>query len=130
MMELGVYQYDMPGDLGRLQAEAFRAARLVVDTGIHTGDMDFNEAVDFMVQATGFTVDNAQGELTRYSVWPGQATSYYMGFLNILELRQRVVDALGSAFDLKAFHRLVVGNGAMPLEALEEFVDEYVEGSA
>jgi uncharacterized protein (DUF885 family) len=130
MMELGIYQYDIPGDLGRLQAEAFRAARLVVDTGIHTGELNFAEAVDFMVQATGFTIDYAQGELTRYSVWPGQATSYYMGFLKILELRQRVVDALGTAFDLKAFHRLVVGNGAMPLEALEEFVNEYIEGSA
>ena len=130
MMELGAYQEDIPGNLGRLQAEAFRAARLVVDTGIHTGEMNFGEAVDFMAQATGFPSEYAQGELTRYSVWAGQATSYYIGFLKILELRQRAMDALGTAFDLKTFHRQVVGNGAMPLEVLEEFVEEYIEGTA
>ena len=130
MMELGVYQDDIPGDLGRLQAEAFRAARLVVDTGIHTGEMNFNEAVDFLAEATGFTIQYAQQELTRYSVWPGQATAYYIGFLKILELRQRAMDALGAGFDLKTFHRLMVGNGAMPLEVLEEFVEEYIEGTA
>ena len=130
MMELGVYANDIPGDLGRLQAEAFRAARLVVDTGIHSGEMDFNTAVQFLAEATGFTTEYAQRELTRYSVWPGQASAYYVGFLKILELRQRAMDALGEGFDLKAFHRVLVGNGAMPLEVMEGFVDAYIEGAA
>lgn len=130
MMELGVYQDDLPGDLGRLQAEAFRAARLVVDTGIHTGEMGFSTAVEFLAEATGFPTEYARRELTRYSVWPGQATAYYMGFLKILELRQRAMDALGEAFDLRAFHRVVVGNGAMPLEVMEQFVDAYIAGAA
>lgn len=130
MMELGAYTYDPPGDLGRLQAEAFRAARLVVDTGIHTGGMDFNTAVDFLADATGFPIAYARSELTRYSVWPGQATSYYLGLLKILELRRRAMDALGSAFDLKAFHRVVIGNGAVPLQVLEVLVDSYIEENA
>jgi uncharacterized protein (DUF885 family) len=130
MMELGAYQDDIPGDLGRLQAEAFRAARLVVDTGIHARRMDFDTAVDFLADATGFTTANAQRELTRYSVWPGQATAYYMGLLKILELRQRAMDALGDSFDLKTFHRVIIGNGAVPLQVLEGLVDAYIGGVA
>jgi uncharacterized protein (DUF885 family) len=129
MMELGAYQNDLPGNLGRLQAEAFRAARLVVDTGIHTGEMDFNRAVEFLAEVTGFTTGYAQSELTRYSVWPGQATSYYIGFLKILDLRQKAMEALGERFDLKAFHRLILVNGSVPLSILESLVDSYMEGA-
>jgi uncharacterized protein (DUF885 family) len=129
MWELGAYTGDPQGDLGRLQAEAFRAARLVVDTGIHARQWSFDEAVETLSEATGFPTAYSQGQITRYSVWPGQATAYYVGFLKILEMRQKVMDALGERFDLKAFHRLVLQNGAMPLSILENQVDSYVESA-
>jgi uncharacterized protein (DUF885 family) len=130
MWELGAYADDPQGDLGRLRMEAFRAARLAVDTGIHAMRWDFNKAVDYLVQATGYTVDYAQGEITRYAVWPGQATSYYIGFLKILELRQKAQEALGAKFDLKAFHQIVLANGAMPLAILEDIVERFIEDAA
>jgi uncharacterized protein (DUF885 family) len=126
MWELGAYDDDLPGDLGRLQMEAFRAARLVVDTGIHSLRWSFNQAVDYLAEATGFSTSEAQRELTRYSVWPGQATSYYIGLLKFLELRQKAMDALGKAFDLKAFHHVVLVNGSLPLTVLEKLVDDFI----
>jgi uncharacterized protein (DUF885 family) len=110
--------------------EAYRAARLVVDTGIHARHWTFNQAVDYLLQATGFPEDNAQAEVTRYTVWPGQATSYYIGFLKLLELRQRARDALGSKFDLKAFHDVVLAGGSLPLAVLERLVDQYIKAAA
>jgi uncharacterized protein (DUF885 family) len=71
-----------------------------------------------------------QGEITRYCVWPAQATSYYVGFLSLLELRQKAMDALGDKFDLKAFHRAVLVNGSVPLSILEQIADAYIEGVA
>jgi uncharacterized protein (DUF885 family) len=130
MWELGVYADDPQGDLGRLRMEAFRAARLVVDTGIHVKKWDFNKAVFYLAEAAGFTQDYAQREITRYSVWPGQATSYYLGFLKFLDLRQKAKDALGDKFDLKAFHRVILENGSVPLSILEELVDKYFGGAA
>ncbi len=130
MAELGVYTDDPPGDLGRLRMEAFRAARLVVDTGMHAKRWDFNQSVDYLVQAAGFPPDYAQREITRYSVWPGQATSYYIGFLRLLELRQKTREALGARFDLKAFHQVILANGSMPLRILERLVDGYIKTSA
>ena len=130
MWELGAYENDSPGNLGRLQAEVFRAARLVIDTNIHTGKWDFNQAVDYLVEATGFTLGMAQREITRYSVWPGQAVSYYMGFLKILELRQRAMDSLGTKFVFKDFHRAVIGSGSLPLAVLEQVVNNYIQNSA
>ena len=127
MWELGVYADDPQGDLGRLQMEAFRAARLVVDTGIHAKKWSFDKAVYFLADAAGFTQGYAQREITRYAVWPGQATSYYLGFLKMLELRQKAKDALGAQFDLKAFHRLVLECGAVPLSILEKLVDGFIE---
>jgi uncharacterized protein (DUF885 family) len=130
MAELGVYADDPQGDLGRLRLESYRAARLVVDTGIHAKRWGFDQAVDTLVDATGFPVDMAQGEISRYSVWPGQATSYYIGFLKFLELRQKAVDALGDKFDLKAFHHIILVNGSVPLTLLERLVDEYIASAA
>ncbi len=130
MSELGVYEDDPQGDLGRLQMEAFRAARLVVDTGIHAKRWSFDEAVDYMVQAAGFTPGYAQDQISRYSVWPGQATSYYLGFLKLVELRQKVKDGLGNKHDLKAFHELVLANGSVPLEVLERLIEAYIAANA
>lgn len=130
MAELGAYAGDPQGDLGRLRLEAYRAARLVVDTGIHAKRWGLDQAVNTLVEATGFPVSYAQGEVTRYSVWPGQATSYYIGFLKFLELRQKAMEALGDKFDLKAYHHVVLVNGSVPLSILERLVDNYIESAA
>jgi uncharacterized protein (DUF885 family) len=124
--ELGFYRDDPYGNIGRLQAEAFRAARLVVDTGIHAKKWSYDQAVKFMVDNTGLPRRTVETEVARYVVWPGQATAYEIGMLKILELRQRAMDALGDNFDLKEFHRVVLGNGALPLEILEQVVDEWI----
>jgi len=124
--ELGVYEDDIYGDLGRLQAEAFRATRLVVDTGIHVKDWTYNQAVDYMLQNTGMSRGAVEQQIWRYITWPGQATAYKVGMLEILEQRQRAMDALGDDFDLKAFHNVILGNGSVPLELLEELVDDYI----
>ena len=121
--ELGFYEGDPYGNLGRLQAEAFRAARLVVDTGIHAKGWSFNQAVDFMVENTGKERRDMEYEVSRYIVLPGQATAYYVGFLKILELRQKAKEAMGDQFDLKAFHDFLLKNGAMPLDTLEQLFE-------
>jgi uncharacterized protein (DUF885 family)/WD40 repeat protein len=125
--ELGWYEDDPHGNLGRLQAQAFRAARLVVDTGIHTQGWTFDQAHDFMIQNTGLDPGYLQFEVSRYITWPGQATAYMVGMLKIMELRQKAIDQLGAQFDLKEFHRVVLSNGSMPLEVLEQVVDNYIE---
>ncbi|MEZ4645534.1 MAG: DUF885 domain-containing protein [Chloroflexota bacterium] len=112
--ELGFYEDDPYGNIGRLQAELFRAVRLVVDTGIHTQGWTFDEAVTYMMENTGYSRGMVEGQISRYIVWPGQAVSYEIGMMKILELRQRAQDALGEAFDLRAFHNVVLQNG-MPL---------------
>jgi uncharacterized protein (DUF885 family) len=130
--ELGWYDGDPYGDLGRLQAEAFRAARLVVDTGIHARRWTFQQALDFFVENVGFERGDSvdpEIEIARYTVWPGQSTSYLVGMLEILALRQRASDRLGDRFDLKEFHTVVLRNGSMPLQVLERVVDGYVESN-
>jgi uncharacterized protein (DUF885 family) len=116
--DLGWYAGDPHGDIGRLQAEAFRAARLVVDTGIHDRRWSFDEAVAFFRDATGFPEPFAAGQVARYASWPGQACAYWMGRAKILELRRAREAALGDGFDVKAFHRAVLGHGSVPLEVL------------
>jgi len=125
--EMGMYDEDPYGNLGRLQAEAFRAARLVVDTGLHSKHWTFNQAVDFMVENTGMPENSMQAEVSRYICVPGQATAYYLGYTRITELRQQAMDELDDQFDLKSFHNLVLGNGAMPLDILEQVVGSYIQ---
>jgi uncharacterized protein (DUF885 family) len=120
--ELGFYTNDPYGNLGRLQAEAFRAARLVVDTGIHARRWTFEQAVDYMVENTGMPRGRMEYEVIRYIAWPGQATAYKIGMLKILALRQESQEQLGQDFNLKAFHNLVLGMGATPMEVLEAAV--------
>ena len=124
--EMGLYDNDPYGDLGRLQYELLRAARLVIDTGLHAKRWSFNEAVAYMVENTGFSRATAQYEVARYVVWPGQATAYYVGMLKILELRERAAAELGEAFSLKEFHTLLLQNGSIPLDILEQVVDGYI----
>ncbi len=121
--DLGWYEGDLPGDVGRLQAEAFRAARLVVDTGIHDLGWSFDQAVDFFRDGTGFSQRFAEGQVARYASWPGQATAYWMGRTRILTLRRAAEAALGDAFDLKAFHRAVLTHGSVPLDVLDSAVE-------
>ncbi|MEW7291855.1 DUF885 domain-containing protein [Aquimarina sp. 2304DJ70-9] len=124
--ELGFYKDDPFGNLGRLQAEMFRAVRLVVDTGIHYKKWTREEAIDYMVANTGMTTTEVTTEIERYIVWPGQACAYKIGMLKILELRERAKKKLGDRFSLKEFHNVVLKNGAVPLDILEELIDAYI----
>lgn len=121
------YDTDPLGDLGRLQAEMFRAVRLVVDTGMHSKRWSREEAIEYMIFKTGMTEDEVTREIERYVVWPGQACAYKTGQLAILRARARAEKELGDKFDLRQFHELVLGNGAMPLGILDTVVDEWVE---
>jgi len=124
MAEIGMYEGDPWGDLGRLQAEMYRAVRLVVDTGIHAKGWTREAAIEYMMGATGMAESEVVSEIERYMALPGQACAYKVGQLKILELREQVRAKLGSKFDLKAFHTVVLENGAVPLTLLERIVNE------
>ncbi|MCX6099304.1 MAG: DUF885 domain-containing protein [Candidatus Bipolaricaulota bacterium] len=124
--ELGAYRSDPYGNLGRLQEELFRAARLVVDTGIHARRWTFEQAVNYMMETTGLAEDTVRDEVERYIAAPGQAVAYTVGLVKILELRDRARQALGPAFDLAQFHAAVLAYGSVPLPVLEEIVDEFI----
>ena len=125
--DMDMYADDPLGDLGRLQAEIFRAVRLVVDTGMHAKKWSREEAIEYMIEKTGSTEDEVTREIERYVVWPGQATAYKTGQLAILKMRKEAEDALGDKFNLREFHELLLMNGAMPLGILGETVDEWIE---
>jgi uncharacterized protein (DUF885 family) len=124
--DMNMYADDPLGDLGRLQAEMFRAVRLVVDTGMHAKHWSREQAIAYMLEKTGNTEDEVTREIERYVVWPGQATAYKTGQLAILRMRARAEQGLGDKFSLKAFHELVLGNGAMPLGIMDQTVDAWV----
>jgi uncharacterized protein (DUF885 family) len=126
--DMGLYESDPFGDLGRLQAEMFRAVRLVVDTGMHAKRWSREQSIDYMVEKTGMTEAEVTREIERYVVWPGQATSYKVGQLALLRMREEAERALGPKFDLREFHEVVLMNGAMPLAVVEETVREWVSG--
>ena len=121
------YQSQPLDNLGRLQAEMFRAVRLVVDTGIHHKRWTREEAIAYMVDKTGMPEGDVVAEIERYFVMPGQALAYKVGMNTILALRERAQAELGPAFDLKAFHDVVLGAGAMPMTLLEQRVDAWIE---
>lgn len=125
--DMGMYQDDPLGDLGRLQAEMFRAVRLVVDTGMHAKRWSRERAIEYMLSKTGMTEAEVTREIERYVVWPGQATAYKVGQLYMLRLRAMAENQLGDAFDIREFHEMILMNGAMPLEILEESVESWVE---
>jgi uncharacterized protein (DUF885 family) len=128
--ELGWYEDDPYGNLGRLSDEMMRAVRLVVDTGIHAMGWSFDEAVDYFVDNTGRSTSFAQDQVLRYAVWPGQSTAYMIGFLKMLDLRERAREALGEAFDLPSYHARILENGSLPLEILERVVDRSIADAA
>ena len=124
--DMGLYDADPLGDLGRLQAEMFRAVRLVVDTGMHAKRWSREESIEYMVAKTGMTEAEVTREIERYAVWPGQATGYKVGQLAILRMRERAERELGAAFDIKGFHDVLLMNGGMPLEILDEAVSDWI----
>jgi uncharacterized protein (DUF885 family) len=124
--DMGLYDQDPLGDLGRLQAEMFRAVRLVVDTGMHAKRWSREESIEYMVAKTGMTEAEVTREIERYVVWPGQATGYKVGQLAILRMRERAERELGAAFDIKGFHDVLLMNGGMPLEILDEAVSDWI----
>lgn len=123
--ELG-FQDDPYDNVGRLQGELFRAVRLVVDTGIHHARWSRQQAIKHMLTNTGMAESDVVAEVERYFVMPGQACSYKVGMIKILELRERARNELGGGFDLRDFHRVVLTNGSVPLTLLERLVDEYI----
>ena len=123
--DAGLYQ-DPYSDLGRLSMEIYRAARLVVDTGLHSKRWSRDQAVTYYRENTMLSELAIQREINRYISNPGQATSYKIGQLKILELREKARAALGSRFDLREFHEVVLANGALPLGILTEEVDAYI----
>ena len=124
--EYGFYQ-DPYADFGRLTTQIWRAVRLVVDSGIHAKRWTREQAIDYFVANTPLNRDQVIREIDRYIVNPGQATSYYVGMLKILELRDKAKKALGAKFDLRAFHDLVLRTGAVPLDVLGQQVDAWIK---
>jgi len=124
-LEMGFFQ-DPYSDFGRLSYEMWRACRLVVDTGLHALGWSRQQAIDFMAANTSSTLLNIANEVDRYIAWPGQALAYKIGELKIRELRARAEQELGSRFDLREFHDLLLGSGAVPLDLLERMVDGWI----
>jgi uncharacterized protein (DUF885 family) len=116
-VEQGWYEGDVPGLLGALGSELFRARRLVVDTGLHTKGWTRQQAIDYGIGAQ---------EVERYVAWPGQANAYMVGMLRILELREKAKQELGDKFSLPAFHDVVLKNGSVPLDVLDEIIQRWV----
>ena len=123
--EMGSFP-NVAADFMRLDAELFRAARLVVDTGIHAKGWTEDQAVTFMIETGRASPDQARSEVRRYITLPGQATGYKIGMIKILELRHRAERELGARFDIKGFHDLLIGSGSMPLAVLERRVDSWI----
>jgi uncharacterized protein (DUF885 family) len=123
--ELGLYEDSPYGNIGRLQLELLRAVYLVVDTGIHAKKWTRNRAKQYMEDTFG--LDMYSYLVDRFIVWPGQATGYMVGMLKILELREKTMNVLGDEFDIKEFHKVVLGSGSMPLTITEKVVQDYID---
>jgi uncharacterized protein (DUF885 family) len=124
-LEVGMYE-DPYDDFGRLSYEMWRAARLVVDTGMHVFGWSRERALDYMLENTALSEHNVRTEIDRYISWPGQALSYKIGEIKIKELRAKAESRLGDAFDLRAFHDAVLANGSIPLFILEEKIEAFI----
>ncbi|MDP3853226.1 DUF885 family protein [Phenylobacterium sp.] len=123
--ELGLYDAYPAGKIGYLQSFLYRAARIVLDTGMHSQGWSREKAVAYMIDTVGLPVGAAENEIDRYVVWPGQACGYKIGHTEIDRLRTKARTALGAKFDIAAFHDLVLLGGAMPLAVLERVVDDW-----
>ena len=127
-IEIGMTK-NLYDELGVLQSEMFRANRLVVDTGIHFKRWSREQAMDYMKKTTGMSDTQVRVEIERYIVWPGQALSYKIGMLKILELREKAKERMGKNFNIKSFHSLILDQGIVPLFILEDIVNEWIENN-
>jgi uncharacterized protein (DUF885 family) len=123
--EAGFYS-DPYSDFGRLGYEMWRAARLVVDTGIHAFGWSRQQAIDYLGSRTALTEKSVRDQIDRYISWPGQALAYKIGELKIRELRAKAEKTLGAKFDIRKFHDTLLGQGSMPMAVLEDTVDEWI----
>ena len=122
--------FDKPEDhFGHLNDEMLRAARLVVDTGMHTKDWSREQGIKYFSETLGYSEADSRAQIERYMVWPGQALGYKIGSLKIMELRRRAESALGDRFDIRKFHDIVLGEGTLPLSLLEAKVDRWIAAS-
>ncbi len=126
--ELGLYSSDLDR-MGKLSFEAWRACRLVVDTGMHAYGWTRQQAIDYMVANSALAENNIENEVDRYITWPGQALAYKMGQAEILSLREEAKKRRGAAFDLREFHDVVLRHGAVTLSTLRDIVLEHYAGS-
>jgi uncharacterized protein (DUF885 family) len=124
--EMGMYTTPYE-HFGKLTYEMWRACRLVVDTGIHAKGWTRKQVVDFMSSNTALSLHEINTETDRYISWPGQALSYKIGELKIRELRKKAETALGSKFDIRDFHEVVLGQGTVTLSILEQRINEYIK---
>jgi uncharacterized protein (DUF885 family) len=124
--EIGFYQ-DPYSDFGRLSLELWRAGRLVTDTGIHSKRWTRDQAIKYLVDNTPNAESDCIDSINRYIVVPSQATAYKIGMLKILELRDKAKSKLGNKFDIRQFHEVVLTNGAVPLDVLEQLVDRWIK---
>ncbi|MHA7873544.1 MAG: DUF885 domain-containing protein, partial [Hyphococcus sp.] len=113
-------------DFGRLHNEIWRSIRLVVDTGVHAKQWSREKAITYMIENSPLTEEDATKEIERYIDLPGQALSYKIGMIKILELREKAREELGDKYDIRDFHDVVLKNGAVALPILEELVDAYI----
>ena len=124
--EMGLYSSEL-ARLGMLSNEAYRAARLVVDPGIHVMGWTRQQAIDYMLENTAEGYDSVASEIDRYAAVPGQATSYLIGSLEIQRLRRHAETMLGDRFDIREFHDRLLANGGVTLPMLSTTVDQYIE---
>ena len=127
--EIGMYQ-DPYSDFGRLSLELWRAGRLVVDTGLHSKKWTRQQAIDYLKQNTPNAETDCIDSINRYIVMPSQATAYKIGMIRIVDLREKAKKALGAKFDLRQFHDVVLTNGPVPLDMLEQLVDAWVKSKS
>jgi uncharacterized protein (DUF885 family) len=111
--------------IGMLSEQNFRASRLVVDTGIHTMGWTRQQAIDYMLAHTAESADDIAAEVDRYIIWPGQATSYMLGMLEIRDAREEAQHEMGAKFDIKAFHDRVLEDGAVPITFLSSKIKSW-----
>tara|TARA_B100000029_G_scaffold174176_1_gene170950 strand:- start:2249 stop:4003 length:1755 start_codon:yes stop_codon:yes gene_type:complete len=125
-IDMDIYENEYE-HFGRLSYEMWRACRLVIDTGIHAKGWSRQQALDYLGDNTSLSQANVRAEVDRYISWPGQALAYKLGEMKILELRTRAEIELGDRFDIREFHDVVLGQGALPLDLLDRIVSQYIE---
>ena len=124
--EMGMYTTPYE-HFGKLTYEMWRACRLVVDTGIHSKGWTRKQAVDFIASNTALSLHEVNTETDRYISWPGQALSYKIGELKIRELRKKAKEKLGSKFDIREFHEVILEQGTVTLSILEQRINSYID---